>query len=94
MPVRLSRCYPIGFESFRYQCSACLITLLKHGANINARNRLGRTVLHLAAFHNMVELAEQLIARGVDVMAEDYSGMTALDVCISRDNVDVLELLV
>ncbi len=61
---------------------------------MNALDRLGRTVLHVAAYHNMPELGEQLMTRGADTMAEDYAGMSALDVCICRDNVEFLGLLV
>jgi hypothetical protein len=83
-----------GFESFREQCSACLNALLNNGAVVDAVDRLGRTVLHWAAFYNMAEMAKQLIDRGLNGMGTDYAQMTAVDVCIERDNMETLIVLV
>ena len=83
-----------GFESFQDQCASCLMTLLNNGANVNATDRLGRTVLHWAAFYSMPVLAEQLLARGLDILKEDYEQMTALDICFESDHVETLELFV
>ncbi len=83
-----------GFESFRDQCTACLIALLNNGANIRATDRIGRTVLHWAAFYNMTSLAEQLLTRGLTFDKEDYGQMTPVDICIEKDHVETLEIFV
>lgn len=53
-------------------------TLLQGGANPNARNEEGVTVLMVAAGNGHFELVEALIETGVDVNATDVRGWTAL----------------
>lgn len=70
------------------------MTLLKSGANINLIDRIGRTVLHIAAFHNMTALVEQLLIRPINQLARDFNNMLAIHVAIEKDNADILEILV
>lgn len=84
----------IGFESFREQCTSCCLSLIKSGANPNSTDRLGRTVLHLAAFYNMTNFAEKLIQLHVNIMTVDYNSKLALHIAIERDNAEVLSILV
>ena len=51
---------------------------LNQGADVNARDELGRTPLMWSAFHGSVTILEILIARGADVNAQDKMGRTAL----------------
>lgn len=84
----------VGFESFRQQCAECLMALINIGANINYVDRIGRSVLHIAAYHNMTTLAVQLLSRQINQLARDYNNMLALHVAIQRDNTEVLDVLV
>ncbi len=52
--------------------------LIEKGADINARDKGGSSVLALAAGSNNIELARLLIARGAEVNAADEGGGTAL----------------
>ncbi len=52
--------------------------LLKHRADVAARDALGRTALHAAALNGHAEMAEALIAAGADVNARDAHGVTPL----------------
>lgn len=55
--------------------------LLEHGADVNARGRMGRTPLHLAAERNTSsKTVEILVKGGADMNAKDDQGLTALDV--------------
>lgn len=83
-----------GFESFRDQCIACLNALLINGASVEAVDRLGRTILHWTAFYNMAEMSKQLVDRGLGGTRKDYAQMTPADVCIERDNIETLMILV
>ena len=51
--------------------------LISHGANVNAKDKLGRTPLHLTS--NNVDLAELLIEKGANMNARDRKGQTPLD---------------
>jgi Ankyrin repeats (3 copies)/Ankyrin repeat len=54
--------------------------LLEHGADVNARGRMGRTPLHLAVERNAsTKTVETLVAWGADMHAKDDQGLTALD---------------
>ncbi len=50
--------------------------LLRHAADVNARNRDGSTALHGAAFMGRTEAAELLVRRGADTQAKDYGRQT------------------
>ena len=70
------------------------MTLLKNGADIHSVDRLGRTLLHLAALYNMPALGEKLIALHVGIMARDYCSMLPLHLALERDHVAVFQVLV
>ncbi|CAJ0807530.1 MULTISPECIES: ankyrin repeat domain-containing protein [Ralstonia] len=56
---------------------ALVSKLIELGADVHAKDRLGRTALHYAA-EGDVELADKLIAAGADFMARDRYGKTAM----------------
>lgn len=82
-----------GFANFHERCMACLDELLKRGASVEAVDRVGRSVLHWAAFYDMGELVGRLVEE-LDAAREDYGGMTPADICVDRDNVQTLTVLV
>ncbi len=59
--------------------------LLKAGANINAVDEFGRTVLHIVAGGGKSRplTAEWLVTQGADINAQDYKGKTPADVAAS-----------
>jgi hypothetical protein len=69
--------------------------LLEKGADINAKDPQGRTLLMLAAASDEmpVEVVTNLIARGVDVNAKTPAGETALSFAKLRGATPVVELL-
>jgi ankyrin repeat protein len=68
-------------------------SLLEAGGNINAKDALGRTPLHMAAFYGNTKTTEFLIANGADLNARDLVGMTPLHIAVisgGRQEVEVL----
>jgi ankyrin repeat protein len=63
---------------------------------ISAKDKAGKTALHIAAEYNHKDVAEFLIASGADVNArDDEGGFTPLDLALSCYHyMDVLELLI
>jgi ankyrin repeat protein len=66
------------FEAIRKTDAAAARSALDQGADINARNRSGRTPLMMAAVTRNLDLVKTLLAQQADVRATDSAGMTAL----------------
>ena len=56
------------------------IVLLDNGANVNIKDRYGRTPLHLIARAGDPEIAKLLIDRGARANVRDQQGQTPLDI--------------
>jgi len=67
-------------EHFKSGSAARL--LLEHGASVHARNKDGRTPLHLASEHELYDVVALLIKFGADVDAQDNYNMTPLHCAI------------
>ncbi len=68
--------------------------LLEKGVDVNQKNWLsGETALHIAVKNHAPELIKMLIDKGADVNSKDFQGRTALDYCVSIDNIQVAEIL-
>ncbi|MDH5831621.1 ankyrin repeat domain-containing protein [Luteimonas sp. M1R5S18] len=52
--------------------------LLRHKAKVDARDRDGRTALHVAAFQGHADIVAALLDAGADVQARDAAGATPL----------------
>ncbi|KAJ4196134.1 hypothetical protein NW767_009594 [Fusarium falciforme] len=55
-------------------------TLVKGGAHVNARNRLGETALHIAVRTGHKLVTKALVEAGANVYARDGEGRSVLDV--------------
>lgn len=71
---------PILLSYLRGGLAALAIESIAKGANVNAKDALGRTALHLAVEKGLDETVSALLDRGADPNAADNGGLTALDV--------------
>ena len=68
--------------------------LLKEGADVNLKNDLNYTPLHIASEKGHLEVAEMLIDFGnADVDVKDKNQFTPIYVASSEGHIDILELL-
>jgi serine/threonine protein kinase len=67
--------------------------LLKEGANLNARNIVGWTPLHLAVQNGHIEVVKLLIEKGANVNAKDNIGDTPLHDAADKGHIEVVRLL-
>jgi ankyrin repeat protein len=68
------------FEVVRYDCKEFLELLIRHGVRYGNVNKLGFTVLHVAALYSSIETMDILVSaqmQGVDLLAMDLKGRTA-----------------
>lgn len=68
--------------------------LLNQGADVNAKDKDGRTALMAAAYKARVESLKLLIDGGADVNAKDVKGRTALITASWEGHLEAMELLV
>ncbi|EAY01617.1 ankyrin repeat protein, putative [Trichomonas vaginalis G3] len=67
---------------------------LSHGANIDVKNMIGETALHIAAINNSKETAELLIKNGADIYIKDMYCETALYYAVINNCKETVELLI
>ncbi len=76
-------------KTFLHLCGAHpVLSLLKHGADINAKDKYGRTPLHWALSSNSEEMVELLVDHGAGVNAKNLQGKTPLYYAWGRSGVD------
>ena len=70
--------------------------LIQAGADVNAKNELGRTALMFASIYGYYSIAKELLARGADpnILPNDNTGWTALIAAVNKGNVEIVKLLV
>lgn len=52
--------------------------LIEHSADVNARDSIGQTPLHIAAYYNTENIAKLLIANGAEIEAKTKYGSTPI----------------
>lgn len=58
--------------------SKSVIMLLERGARINARNKYGNTLLHVAAMNGHTEMVLFLLDKGIKLTTKNNAGSTPL----------------
>ena len=67
--------------------------LIAHRANVDLKDKAGRTALMHAADGKYVDAIPHLMAHGADVYVQDGEGNTALDIARKSENEVAVELL-
>jgi len=68
--------------------------LLNNGAQVEIRDRLGRTPLSCSAFNGHTECIGLIMGRGADVDAIDYSGQSPVSKAVEEGNRDAVMALI
>jgi ankyrin repeat protein len=66
---------------------------LKKKTEINAVDRAKRTALHHATFKGSEDIVEYLVTKGINVMATNEDGKTALEIAEERKQEHIIEYL-
>jgi len=83
---------PLHFANESTQRSEMVVLLLELGANVNARSRLGRTILHESILRGgNDEHVAYLLAYGADIHARDVNGWTPLHYAAYLGKVKMVE---
>ncbi len=69
------------------------ISLLKQGAEVNAKDKYGNTPLHKTAWCNTHEVVEVLLNWGAEVNAKNNRGSTPLGVAVGLNTRETAEVL-
>jgi ankyrin repeat protein len=67
--------------------------ILDAGVEVNSRDKLGETALHVAAVRGYPEIASMLIDKGADVNAKDKRGLSPLHAAAWRGYQEIVTLL-
>lgn len=70
-----------------------VIDLIEHGANVNARNKIGLTILNTAALVGHPAYVELLLSEGALPCVRDMRGCTALGAARFQGNRESIQLL-
>jgi ankyrin repeat protein len=81
------------FKSVKHGDTARVIEFLKHGADVNARDKYGSTPLHWATYYGHVEVVRLLLELGADPTVRNNDGKSPLDVARERGQDDVARII-
>lgn len=73
--------------------TAAAKALIDAGADVNGKDNLGRTPLHMAAFHGHLKLSGLLLDHGAEIDAKDHVGMTPLHAAVLSGGRQEVQLL-
>ena len=79
--------------AFRMNDPKSALWLIANGADINAKDNIGRTPLYWAAEGNTTEIAALLLKNGANVNVKDTEGITPLHLSASTNTIEIAALL-
>ena len=81
------------YQTARFGHKEVAELLIASSADVNAKDKSGRTALHIAANSGRKEVAELLITNGTEVNTNDDVGKTPLDWANARRQTETTDLL-
>lgn len=84
MDLRIGRARLALHTAAFYDDAAMIDRLVAAGADVNARDNLGRTPFHHAAMGRSMHAMDGLVRAGADVLARDHDGADAFDLVTMR----------
>lgn len=82
------------FSAAKSDNPSTILTLAKNNANIQERDNLGSSALHVAVRWDALSAAEQLVNLGIDVNAQNIAGKTPLDEAAVEGSISMASLLI
>ncbi len=67
--------------------------LIENGANLEAKDQLGRTALYIAFLENKFDLVKLLIDKGANINVVDTKGIPILHTAIRKNNIEMIKIL-
>ena len=67
--------------------------LIEKNANVHAKNKNGKTPMHISASGGYLQLTNTLLKKGADVNVQDAEGHTPLILAVICDHKSVVSLL-
>ncbi|EAY20811.1 hypothetical protein TVAG_391950 [Trichomonas vaginalis G3] len=87
----INQCF---FYSVMFNIPSLSEYFLSEGANINQKDKYGRTALHITASNNYKETAELLISHGININENDNDGKTAFCYAALKNSKETAGLLI
>mmetsp|Transcript_22844 Transcript_22844/g.53114 ORF Transcript_22844/g.53114 Transcript_22844/m.53114 type:complete len:281 (+) Transcript_22844:3-845(+) len=76
---------PMGFSPVMVAATKghvhAMLLLVDRGGDVNAKNDMQQTAMHIAALRGHAHIIKALVAEGAEAWHKDYYGRTALDCC-------------
>lgn len=93
MPIHLTMA--LGqFKFYHQACYKALEAILDHpDINVNSRDRLGRTALHIAAACGLFDAVSLLISKQIDANLKDFSGRMGIHCAIEHRNEQCVQVM-
>lgn len=83
---------PLYIACCAKQSTACALTLIEHGADIETKDEKGHTPLYAGCYLNNTKLVEALLKKGADMYAYSKNGFCPLHLACCRHNATLIEL--
>lgn len=85
---------PRLYQSIRHAAIEKFLELIGAGADVNEKNSVGHTPLHLALINKKYKISKLLVEAGADLSIKSHDGFTAFQYALDGNNLKVLKILI